>query len=184
MTCFSPGLGRDAGRAPSEPSSSAVPRRLTAAQRQVVHLSRRDAASSLLSRHAPARHLRRLLGIAPSNPLADPLLEALRRYVILLRHGGDILAAESHGALLDLGMSEEQVRHARWLVSREPMPERRPLSRTIIGLALSLAVVAGVLAHEAIEEPALALVAGLLVLVTIAPLAVSAERPAARSYRP
>jgi hypothetical protein len=115
MTYYSPVPGRDAFPAPDErhvPSE-----RLSSAERQVVTLSRRDSLASVLSQRASGHVLRRLFGIAPSNPLADPRLEALRRYAVLLRHGGDLLASEARRMLRAHDMSEDRIRHARWLVT-------------------------------------------------------------------
>ena len=57
----------------------------TPVERSVIALARIDGPSSIRSPRLLARLARRLFGIGPANPLANPRLEALRRFAILAR---------------------------------------------------------------------------------------------------
>jgi hypothetical protein len=62
--------------------------RLSALERRVVLLSRRDRMPAGPIGQFAATLARRLFGLEPANPLADARLEALRRFAIALRLGG------------------------------------------------------------------------------------------------
>lgn len=69
-------------------AAASRPFRLTDVERMVVNLSRWDARSSLKERHPWQAGVARWLGVQEHNALADPYLEALRRYAVAsrLRH--------------------------------------------------------------------------------------------------
>ena len=57
----------------------------TPAERAVIAVARIDGASSVRPRTLLTRLAAALFGVAPPNPLADPRLEALRRFAVLAR---------------------------------------------------------------------------------------------------
>ena len=83
----------------------------------VVRLAQRDGLATLEAPGWLARTIGFLFGRDVNRQLADPRLEALRRYAVLLRHGGDLLASEARRMLRAHDMSEDRIRHARWLVT-------------------------------------------------------------------
>lgn len=60
----------------------------TPAERAVIAVARVDGASSVRRRTRLTRLASALFGIAPPNPLANPRLEALRRFAVLARLTG------------------------------------------------------------------------------------------------
>ena len=75
---------------------------LTTLERQVIALAEREPLSSLSTGRRPIA--RALFGIEPARALADPRLEALRRFVVLSRHGRREATA-SGDVLVGLGFS-------------------------------------------------------------------------------
>lgn len=69
---------------------------LTELERQVVHLAERDPLRSIAARRRRWLHAA-LIGPGPVFELADPRLEALRRYVVLLRHSRPDAEAAGRG---------------------------------------------------------------------------------------
>ena len=90
--------------------------RLGAIERQVVLLSRSDTAASLAARTTVSRISAMLFGIGAPQRLADPRLEALRRYAVMYRLNGDD-AAETDAARA-AGYSDGELAQARGLLDR------------------------------------------------------------------
>ena len=87
---------------------------LSPLEREVVALAGREPMSSLATTKRPI--VRALFGIEPTKALADPRLEALRRFVVLHRHGRR--EAEAGGqVLIDLGFSARVLADVRALVT-------------------------------------------------------------------
>lgn len=95
------------------------PRRgLSATEREAVKLARLDKLGSL----RPAGRLHRMsqmvFGLSRrSNWLADPRLEALRRFGVAIAHGGSAVVEREEAQLKALGFSESQVASAAALAS-------------------------------------------------------------------
>ena len=87
-----------------------------ALDRTVVELARADSRWSL---RAPGRIdvlLRWMFGITSTNRLADPRLEALRRFAVLLRLRGDRLPALETDRLIAAGYLREAVEELRRMI--------------------------------------------------------------------
>lgn len=65
--------------------SIAATARFTHAEARVIALADSDRADSVGARSRLGRFIDRVFGIRRSNPLADPRLEALRRFAVLAR---------------------------------------------------------------------------------------------------
>ena len=157
-------------------------RRLNALDRHALAASRRDGLRSLAAPHGAWRLLAPLLGLRGGNPLADPALEALRRYAVLLRHGGDALASPAASAAVAAGYSVDQIAHARWLVAREEPPASAgTVPATLLAGALTIALAFGLAMAHAADDVAIGIVLSLFAVVTLAPWAV---RPRPAGVRP
>jgi hypothetical protein len=134
----------------------ATHRQLDGTQRAVIVRSRRHRRTSLAASGTRWRRAR---------PLDDPRLEALRRYVVLLRTGGDDWASEAASALVAQGYTIDQIAHARWLVACEaPDTPRRVSAVVLVLLAKAVLLTALLIVHASPVWP-LALVLGLLAIV-------------------
>lgn len=96
-----------------------LPRRgLTATEREAVRLARLDRLGSL----KPAGRLHRMsqavFGLSHRpNVLADPRLEALRRFGVAIAHGGSTVIEREETQLRALGFSDGQIASAAALAS-------------------------------------------------------------------
>jgi hypothetical protein len=93
-----------------------MPATLSPIEARVVELALSDGASTLATarwRQVTAA----LLGLRPAKPLASPRLEALRRFVVAVRHA-PARAAKEMSVLLGLGYSPEQLCAVREQVAR------------------------------------------------------------------
>jgi hypothetical protein len=114
-------------------------------ERDVLLASRRDRPSSLGQTGWFGRGIGRLFGFAKVNRLADPRLEALRRFAVLLRRRGDRLPAVEERRILAAGFSSAQVAEVRRLIAGETPPRRRTWKRRYLALvALAFAVEAAI----------------------------------------
>lgn len=78
-------------------------------ERQVLAIAKRDGKWSLGSRGRPLdRLLRRLFGTTRPNTLADPRLEALRRFAVTVRVGGVAAIRRETAAFLASGFTPGQ----------------------------------------------------------------------------
>jgi hypothetical protein len=115
-----------------------APPKLGRLERDVVMLARHDRLSSLQPAGRLARVGRRLFGLAGANRLADPRLEALRRFAVIEIRTG---SAGNHeiGRLADAGFSEIEIAQARQIALRYYRPSRLSvftlLSLVVGGLA-------------------------------------------------
>lgn len=62
-------------------------RSLSKLEQNVLRLADRDALSTIQRPGRVLGWLRWILGLSPANPMADPRLEALRRYHVAMRFG-------------------------------------------------------------------------------------------------
>jgi hypothetical protein len=115
---------------------------LSREERQIVLLSRRDATATLRTPGPVARAVRLLFGLQSANRLANPRLEALRRFAVLRRVLGDALPETEFGQLVDAGYDNAAANDVdRLLLDRVSRPARE-VSRTILlTLLVSLATV-------------------------------------------
>lgn len=113
-------------------------------ERDVLLASRRDRLSSLEKAGPLGRWIGRLFGFEGVNRLADPRLEALRRFAVLLRRRGDRLPAQEEARIRAAGFSPAQVAEVRRLIGAEHPPRRKSWKRRY------LALVALVFAIEAV----------------------------------
>ena len=97
-------LGRSGGST-GIATRSVIKAILTPLELQVVALAGREPLSSLRTTRRPIAQA--LFGVVPARALADPRLEALRRFVVLHRHGRD--TARCVDALSSLGFTQEQL---------------------------------------------------------------------------
>lgn len=82
---------------------------------RVIVLSKSEAASSLEPPSRLSAFIAAIFGIKRANTLADPRLEALRRFTILTRTLGDRLADVEVNAFLQAGFDRMQL---AWLRQR------------------------------------------------------------------
>jgi len=80
---------------------------LSPIEARVVELALADGPSTLATA-SWRRTLTAMLGLRPAKPLASPRLEALRRFVVVVRHK-PACAADEWGKLLGLGFSPEKL---------------------------------------------------------------------------
>ncbi|PXA87771.1 hypothetical protein DMC47_31330 [Nostoc sp. 3335mG] len=110
-------------------------------ERDVLLASRHDRSASLKRPGPIRRWIGRLFGFAEANRLADPRLEALRRFAVLLRRKGDRLPAPEESRLLLAGFSPTQMIEIRRLIEGENPPRRPAWKRRYLALvALVFAV--------------------------------------------
>lgn len=89
---------------------------LTKLERLAIHIARNDGIDSLTQSERGNRFTRWLFRADRPNPLADPRLEALRRYAVLLRLRGDAMPAGETRRLLDAGFAWETLNEIHQLV--------------------------------------------------------------------
>ena len=107
------------------PELALTPPLFTRGEYQVIELARRDGIRSIRPRSWPTRIAERLFGIRPANPLADPRLEAIRRFAVAVKHG--------HGSMIEAEYRQFQAAgyalgHADFIIQR--MTDKRPLPMT------------------------------------------------------
>lgn len=83
---------------------------LTPLERQVVAIAEREPLSSLSTARRPIASV--LFGVEPARALADPRTEALRRFVVLHRHGSPS-AQSSAQRLAEAGFAQELIDQLR-----------------------------------------------------------------------
>lgn len=88
----------------------------------VIALALGDSVSGVTRR---ARLARWIFGKGSSGlPLANPKLEALRKYVVLRRQHGDMLPADEHAPLRDAGYSIPDMSEIDRLIDNPPVSRR------------------------------------------------------------
>jgi len=90
--------------------------RLAPLERQVILLARSDRASSLRQPGRIDAALGWLFGWKPASKLADPRLEALRRYAVTFRLRGDALPAMETDRLLGAGFAVQAIGEIRRMI--------------------------------------------------------------------
>ena len=90
---------------------------------QAIELARRDSIWSIRPRSWLVRLVGRLFGIHPTNPLADPRLETIRRFAVAAKSGDRSSTDVEYRQFQDAGFSPG---HADFIVQR--MTEKLPLS--------------------------------------------------------
>ena len=154
--------------------------RLSAQERLVVILSRTDPLWSLRPRHTHSRLLRFLFGIEAPHNLADPRLEALRRYAVTYRLRDASLSEEEKGAV-QAGFSAGQLAQVRNMTdgARALRPRRstgQPIVHGLIPLAAFLTLYAAtVWLGPQFDSPLIAFVLVAVAVLSIASSAVSRE---------
>lgn len=114
---------------------------LTRVERDVLLASRHDRVSSLDSKSLPGRWIARIFGIESANRLADPRLEALRRFAVLLRRRGNRLAPAEQTRFVAAGFGPAQVAEVRRLIEAgRPARRVRWRGRYVALIAIVLAV--------------------------------------------
>lgn len=90
--------------------------RLSALERQVIQLARADSRWSLAGASRFQSALAAVFGLERPNPLADPRLEALRRYAVTLRLSAGRLPRADDDNLMKLSFSSAAIAEIRRLV--------------------------------------------------------------------
>jgi hypothetical protein len=157
--------------------------RLSAQERLVVTLSRTDPLRSLRPRRTHSRVLRALFGIEAPHRLADPRLEALRRYAVTYRLR-DASVTEAEEAAAQAGFLASQLAQIRQMTDGARAPRRRrsmatPIVQGLLPL-VTLLIVCGatVWLSPRLDSSLLAFVFVAVALLSVAPAAV--ERQPAR----
>ncbi|MFW2831227.1 hypothetical protein [Sphingomonas sp. ID0503] len=151
------------------------PAALTDLERCVVVLSRRDRPVPGKLAEKAQRIARTLFGTRPANTLADPRLEALRRFAISLRLG-DGMAGESETVrFLSAGFRREQI-ETIFRLCRERSARRLTMASRRRQVMLAVAVWAGILPPFAVglsdyfEDEMIGLVCATLLFAVVAPI--------------
>ncbi|MDB5584182.1 MAG: hypothetical protein JWR80_9358 [Bradyrhizobium sp.] len=98
---------------------------LTMAERNVIHASLRDPAWSLGPISRVRRAIHWVFDLRRPTPLADPRLEALRRFAVLVRRFGDLLHSAEIDRLGSAGYSASQIRAAARQVAAAIRSDKR-----------------------------------------------------------
>jgi hypothetical protein len=114
-----------------------APRKLGAQERLVVLLSRRDPLWSLRPRTTGSRLLSALFGMEAPHRLADPRLEALRRYAVVYRLEDDGID-EAERIAIKRGYSPTELGQVRRLVDGARIVRPRTSAGTLIARAIYL----------------------------------------------
>ncbi len=83
---------------------------------EVIRIARSDSRWSLRAPGRVGRALAWLFGWKPTNRLADPHLESLRRYAVMFRLRGDRLPVEETTRLLAAGFTRGAINEIRRLI--------------------------------------------------------------------
>lgn len=162
--------------------------KLSAPERRAVLLARSDPPSSLY-RGFGSRLMSLLFGIETPHMLADSRLEALRRYALLYRIHGKVLAAVEIERARDAGYSDGELAKARALIDAAyaVRPPRWSIAH-IAAIAFGL-IMATLLAFAAVSEltakvdsPLIAAILAGLAIVSLAPV-VGQKGSSGRAYR-
>jgi hypothetical protein len=155
-------------------------------ERDVLLASRRDRVSSLGSKTLFSRWSTRLFGVRTSNRLADPRLEALRRFAVLLRNRGESLPSAEQRRIVLAGFSPVQVAEVRRLIEAERSPHRMRWKRgylTLIALAFAVEAVVFRLASAYFSDGMVGFVFALTTAVAGTPLLRPFRRGTAPAFR-
>ena len=147
---------------------------LGAIERNVIWLSIKDGWASVDGASRLARFGSWLTGLEPKPRLADARLEALRRYAVMYRLNGEMIAPSEELAVARAGFDVAQIREIRLLVARYAARGLRA-AHPVVSAALAV-LAAPMLAAGAtliIERPTSdvavgAVIAGLVAVVMIA----------------
>lgn len=154
----------------SAPLRLSPPGTLDRQARDIVRLSRRDGLSSLRQPGAFGRMVARTLGLERANPLADPRLERLRRFAVLLRHAGARLRAREEARMIEAGFTHAQIAEVRHLVARErpSAPTERGTARraALLCLLIGVQIVLFRLASAYFNDGLLGLIATFVALIS------------------
>ncbi len=154
---------------------------LSRAERDVLTLSRRDSLSSLKASTPLRRFGAYVFGLRGPNALANPRLEALRRYVVLLRHRCDRMAKREIGRLIGESFTPVQLAEVRRLIALEmararSTRQRRQWTAAALVAALALQVLLYRFLTAYLNDGLLGVIFTLLASVTAAPLAGFVQR--------
>lgn len=143
---------------------------LTPLERSVVRLSLRDARSSLSAGPRWLAAARRVFGVTAANALADPRLEALRRFAVLLRLRGESAQAD-YDAFLAAGFEPLHANQVAAMVGGAGRRSRRD-GIGAAGWLASLGAAGGLFAASVsyVGDPLVGVVASALGFVTVAPM--------------
>lgn len=152
-----------------------TPVALTAVERHTLMLARSDGRRSVDDPNRFIRAMRAMAGITAPNRLADPKLEALRRYSVLYRLEGNGLELEEDDRILHSGFTLAQAATIRREVDRLAGAKSRSPRHSLrmaLAAALMLAATLGVILWLAasLGDPSIACLLGGLVVVTLIPL--------------
>lgn len=121
-------------------------RKLSQIEREAVRLARSDGAGSLYGAGRLRRLAVRCFGLRTPNKLADPQLEALRRFAVAVAHDGAASIAREREQLRMLGRTEGLIEQVESLaLSYRPKPRASTGVTRALGLATCLAIGTGLL---------------------------------------
>jgi len=147
-------------------------------EREVVRLSFGDARASVLTPHHVVRISAWLAGRRTKPPLADPRLEALRRYAVLYRLEGDALDRQEKLTVARAGFGDAVLRDIRLMVDRhlahQPQAAPSRLS-TLMAVLTALTLLGGIalLIQQATDDAVISIIVSALLAATT----VSFHRP-------
>lgn len=146
---------------------------LSGLERLTVELSLRDGMNSVRIPTRMDRLLALAFGLRRALPLADPRLEALRRYAVLYRLRGDALLVDKETLAEEAGLDRAKIINIRQLIDRSLSARRFwgwMTARTILSFAAIAAIGAADLwLGRQIDSPIIALVIIGASIVTLAP---------------
>jgi len=115
-------------------------RTLDRAEREAVMLARTDRRSSIRPVGTMRRLAQRLFGLRAPNPLADPRLEALRRFAVAVAHDTPASSDREAAQLVSHGFADAQIDRARSIAERFRPAERAQAGHLLI---LPMGIAAG-----------------------------------------
>ena len=112
------------------------------AERKVLVLSRREPLVRIIPAGAVRRIGRRLFAISQPNPLADPRLEALRRYAVMVRRLGKEKIASHVADRAAAAFTAAQLAEVRTIIAREAHAGPAAPSQTLGASTTLIALIA------------------------------------------
>jgi hypothetical protein len=120
-----------------------APFRLTDLEREVVALARNDNLASLAEGGPLSKGARLIVGYSPPAKLANPKLEALRRFAVLVRCVPAEIDADEVDQMLSAGFSDMQIAEVTSMLKQVRPPGCRSYQGVLLA-APAIAIVGGI----------------------------------------
>jgi hypothetical protein len=122
-------------------------------EREAVMLARFDSAATLHAAGRVRRLASRLFGLPKRNGLADPRLEALRRFAVAVAHDSAASIARERSQLQTFGYVEDQISRAQSIAARF-RPKARASNGAITAMLFAIGLAVGTwLVNRYFDDP-------------------------------